>query len=46
MNKKAVSKELQDLGFYIIADRDNPEQPVFHLQRVGEKTNHLYEVHG
>ena len=46
-NQKSVSEELYQLGFYIIANRDNPEHPVFHLQpRSDPTTHHLYEVHG
>ncbi len=45
--QQEASDKLQELGFYIIANRDNPESPIFHLQRIDDPNDSpLYEVHG
>ncbi len=39
-----ISEQLQALGYYIIADRDIPTQPVFNLQPIGRPSSEvIYE---
>lgn len=39
-----ISEELQEMGFYIISNRDDPTQPVFNLQPIGRPSSEvIYE---